>query len=155
MFGDALAVPISAAAAPQGDLAQGRSGAPQFVRNQVTAITLTREWYQAGFEQAPRIADDRWQLKARQSRCEAASSAVTIDGKLDDAAWAGASPAVTLQFLWDSQTGAKQKTQAPVVWGAQAFYVGFDAADVHIIRALRAARGSDVSGRRGGNLHQS
>ena len=30
-------------------------------------LTLTREWYQAGFEQAPGIADDRWQLKARQS----------------------------------------------------------------------------------------
>ena len=30
-------------------------------------MTLTREWYQAGFEQAPGIADDRWQLKARQS----------------------------------------------------------------------------------------
>jgi hypothetical protein len=44
-----------------------------------------------------------------------ASSPVTIDGKLDDAAWAGASPAVTLQFLWDSQTGAKQKTQARVI----------------------------------------
>jgi hypothetical protein len=61
-----------------------------------------------------------------------ASAPVTIDGKLDDAAWAGASPAVTLQFLWDSQTGAKQETRARVVWDAQAFYVGFDADDVDI-----------------------
>ena len=61
-----------------------------------------------------------------------ASSPVTIDGKLDDAAWAGASPAVTLQFLWDSQTGAKQETRARVVWDAQAFYVGFDADDADI-----------------------
>ena len=61
-----------------------------------------------------------------------ASSAITIDGKLDEAAWAGASPAVTLQFLWDSQTGAKQKTYARVVWDAQAFYVGFDADDADI-----------------------
>jgi hypothetical protein len=55
----ALAVPTSAAAQA--------AGAPQFVCNQVTGLTLTREWYQAGFEQAPGIADDRWQLKARQS----------------------------------------------------------------------------------------
>ena len=48
-------MPISAAA-------QG-----QFVCNEVIGLTLTREWYQAGFEQAPGIADDRWQLKARQS----------------------------------------------------------------------------------------
>ncbi|MCM3880319.1 MAG: carbohydrate-binding family 9-like protein [Vicinamibacterales bacterium] len=61
-----------------------------------------------------------------------ASSPPTIDGKLDDAAWAGAAPAVTLQFLWDSQTGAKQETRARVVWDAQAFYVGFDADDVDI-----------------------
>ena len=39
----------------------------QFVCNQVIGLTLTREWCQAGFEQAPGIADDRWQLKARQS----------------------------------------------------------------------------------------
>ncbi len=31
-----------------------------------------------------------------------ASAPLTIDGTLDDAAWAGASPAATLQFLWDS-----------------------------------------------------
>src|SRR6185436_16869044 len=61
-----------------------------------------------------------------------ASSAITIDGKVDEAAWAGASPAVTLQFLWDSQTGAKQETRARVVWDAQAFYVGFDADDADI-----------------------
>ena len=61
-----------------------------------------------------------------------ASSAITIDGKLDEAAWAGASPAVTLQFLWDSQTGAKQKTSARVVWDAQALYVGFEADDADI-----------------------
>jgi hypothetical protein len=61
-----------------------------------------------------------------------ASAPITIDGNLDDAAWAGASPAVTLQFLWDSQTGAKQETRARVVWDAQAFYVAFDAADADI-----------------------
>jgi len=67
MFAGALAIPISAAAEAAGDLAQVRSGEPQFVCNQVTAMTLTREWYDAGFEQSGGRADDRWQLKARQS----------------------------------------------------------------------------------------
>ena len=57
---------ISDAAQAAGNAAQGRT-APQFVCNQVIGLTLTREWYQEGFEQAPGIADDRWQLKARQS----------------------------------------------------------------------------------------
>jgi hypothetical protein len=30
-------------------------------------MTLTREWYNAGFEQAPGIVDARWQMKAKQS----------------------------------------------------------------------------------------
>jgi hypothetical protein len=60
------------------------------------------------------------------------ASPVTIDGKLDDAAWTKASPPVTLQFLWDSQTGAKQKTAARVVWDAQALYIGYDADDADI-----------------------
>ena len=36
---------------------------------------------------------------------------ITIDGKPDEPAWLAA-PAVTLQFLWDSQTGAKQMTRS-------------------------------------------
>lgn len=35
-----------------------------FVCNQVTAMTLTREWYDAGFETF--VAANRWQLKARE-----------------------------------------------------------------------------------------
>jgi hypothetical protein len=45
---------------------QGQRATPRFVCNQVTAMTLTREWFQAGFETTPGIADDRWQLKARE-----------------------------------------------------------------------------------------
>jgi hypothetical protein len=48
-----------------------------------------------------------------------ASAPVTVDGRLDEAAWAAA-PAVTLQFLWESQTGAKQMTRARLLWDAQA-----------------------------------
>ena len=61
-----------------------------------------------------------------------ASSPVTIDGKLDEPAWGGAPEPVTLQFLWESQTGAKQKTYARLLWDAQALYVGFDAEDADI-----------------------
>src|SRR5436853_583627 len=37
-----------------------------FVCNQVTAMTLTREWFEAGFQTNPGIIDARWQLKARE-----------------------------------------------------------------------------------------
>src|SRR5262245_17632174 len=39
-------------------------GPTGFVCSQVTAMTLTREWYDAGFESF--VAGDRWQLKARE-----------------------------------------------------------------------------------------
>ena len=61
-----------------------------------------------------------------------AASPITIDGKLDDPAWSRASPPVALQFLWESQTGAKQKTAARLLWDAQALYVAFDADDADI-----------------------
>src|SRR5262252_603696 len=46
----------------------GTGGAPPttFVCNQVTAMTLTREWFEAGFQTNPGIVDARWQLKARE-----------------------------------------------------------------------------------------
>ena len=59
------------------------------------------------------------------------SAPLTIDGKLDEPAWAAA-PVATLQFLWESQTGAKQMTRARLLWDAQALYVGFDADDADI-----------------------
>ena len=59
------------------------------------------------------------------------SAPLTIDGKLDEKEWA-ATPGVSLQFLWESQTGAKQTTRARLLWDAQALYVGFDADDVDI-----------------------
>ena len=39
---------------------------------------------------------------------------------------------MALQFLWESQTGAKQMTRARLLWDTQALYVGFDADDVDI-----------------------
>ena len=60
-----------------------------------------------------------------------ASGPVVIDGTLDDAAWQQV-PAVTLQFLWESQTGPKQATRARLLWDTEALYVGFDADDADI-----------------------
>ena len=60
-----------------------------------------------------------------------AAAPLTIDGRLDEAAWAMTS-AITLQFLWESQTGPKQMTRARLLWDAQALYVGFDADDTDI-----------------------
>ena len=61
-----------------------------------------------------------------------ATGPITVDGRLDEAAWASASAPVTLQFLWETQTGAKQKTSARVLWDAQALYLGYDADDADI-----------------------
>jgi hypothetical protein len=60
-----------------------------------------------------------------------AAAPPAVDGRLDEAAWASA-PAVTLQFLWASQTGPKQATRARLLWDAQALYVGFDVDDADI-----------------------
>src|SRR5678816_2619703 len=61
-----------------------------------------------------------------------AKSPIVIDGKLDDKAWESASPAVSLQFLWDSQTGAKQKTAVRMLWDDQNLYVAYDLEDTDI-----------------------
>jgi hypothetical protein len=60
-----------------------------------------------------------------------APAPLTIDGKLTEVAWT-TTPAMTLQFLWESQTGPKQMTRARLLWDAQALYVGFDADDTDI-----------------------
>jgi len=60
-----------------------------------------------------------------------APAPLTIDGRLNEPAWAATS-AMTLQFLWESQTGPKQMTRARLLWDAQALYVGFDADDTDI-----------------------
>lgn len=67
-----------------------------------------------------------------------ASGRITIDGKLDDAAWQAA-PAIELIFPWESQTGAKQKTTARLLWSDEYLYVGYDCEDTDIV-ALRTER---------------
>ena len=61
-----------------------------------------------------------------------ATSAPVIDGQLDEKVWEAASPAVTLQFLWESQTGAKQKTFVRMLWDDQNLYLAYDCEDADI-----------------------
>jgi hypothetical protein len=61
-----------------------------------------------------------------------ATAPITVDGKLDEPAWTNASARLTLQFLWENQTGSKQKTYARVVWNAQALYLGYEVEDTDI-----------------------
>lgn len=61
-----------------------------------------------------------------------APSPIAIDGTLDDSAWAAATAPLTLQFLWDAQTGAKQATLVRLLWDADALYVGYEVEDADI-----------------------
>ncbi len=61
-----------------------------------------------------------------------ADSRITVDGKLDDAAWKNANT-IVFQFPWDEQTGVKQKTVARLLWDDDYLYVGYDCQDVDII----------------------
>jgi hypothetical protein len=60
-----------------------------------------------------------------------ATQPIVVDGQLNDAAWRDAEP-LTLQFPWDQQTGAKQKTVVRLLWDDQYLYVGYDCQDTDI-----------------------
>ncbi len=49
-----------------GGSAGATSTPTSFTCNQIIGLTLTREWFQAGFESDAGIIDGRWQLKARE-----------------------------------------------------------------------------------------
>lgn len=61
-----------------------------------------------------------------------AASAITVDGKLDEAAWEAA---VRLEFVfpWEKQTGAKETTVARLLWDDRALYVAYECEDADII----------------------
>jgi hypothetical protein len=61
-----------------------------------------------------------------------AASPIVIDGVLDDAAWASASPAAELHGLWDSQTGPRQATRARLLWDDNYLYLAYDVDDIDI-----------------------
>ncbi|MFN9296722.1 MAG: sugar-binding protein, partial [Acidobacteriota bacterium] len=50
-----------------------------------------------------------------------AANPLSIDGKLNDSAWAQAE-AVTFQCPWPNQTGAKQKTTVRLLWDDKYLY---------------------------------
>ncbi len=64
-----------------------------------------------------------------------AASRIIVDGRLDDAAWRGA-PTLELQFPWDRQTGAKQKTLVRLLWDAENLYVGYACDDADVVAHL-------------------
>lgn len=60
-----------------------------------------------------------------------APSALIIDGKPDDKAWAAAGR-LELIFPWEAQTGAKQKTTARLLWDDDNLYVSYECDDADI-----------------------
>src|SRR5690606_10614670 len=65
-----------------------------------------------------------------------ATGPIVIDGRVDDAAWASASAPVSLQFLWDNQTGPKQPTLVRLLWDDEYLYVAYEAEDVDVTATL-------------------
>jgi hypothetical protein len=61
-----------------------------------------------------------------------ATSRVTVDGRLDDAAWRGI-PTVELLFPWAEQTGLKQKTTVRLLWDADYLYAAFQCDDADVV----------------------
>jgi len=61
-----------------------------------------------------------------------AGSAVNVDGIVDDKAWAAAEK-IEFLFPWDSQTGAKQKTIARLLWDDDYLYVSYECEDADIV----------------------
>lgn len=75
------------------------------------------------------ISDNSEELPVYEAR--RAVGRIQIDGKLDDADWTTAN-AVTLNFPWESQTGAKQKTVVRILWDDANLYVSYDCEDEEI-----------------------
>jgi len=66
-----------------------------------------------------------------QIEVKRAASRITVDGKLDEAAWREAA-SVEFQFPWE-QPGAKQKTEVRLLWDDEALYLGYDCDDSDIV----------------------
>lgn len=55
-----------------------------------------------------------------------------IDGRLEEAEWKAAAT-LTLQFPWDEQTGARQKTTVRMLWNDTTLFVGYECEDADIV----------------------
>lgn len=56
---------------------------------------------------------------------------IIIDGHLNETAWENAG-SITLQFPWNQQTGAKQTTNAQLLWDDEYLYVAYECLDKDI-----------------------
>jgi hypothetical protein len=61
------------------------------------------------------------------------SAPIVIDGKVDAKEWAAASAPMEFIFPWESQTGAKQKTLARLLWDDENLYVAYECEDTDIV----------------------
>lgn len=61
-----------------------------------------------------------------------ASSRIVVDGDASEAAWKAA-PSLALQFPWDQQTGAKQKTTVRMLWSSEFLYLFYDCEDTDVV----------------------
>ena len=61
-----------------------------------------------------------------------ATGRIVIDGKPDEKAWQAA-PAIEFIFPWESQTGAKQKTTARLLWDDDHLYIAYECEDTDIV----------------------
>lgn len=65
-----------------------------------------------------------------------ATTPIVVDGRIDEDAWKAASPPVSLQFLWDEQTGPKQETLVRLLWDDDYLYVAYEADDRDLVSTL-------------------
>jgi len=61
-----------------------------------------------------------------------ATSRITVDGVMDEAAWESASSPAMLRALWEEQTGPRQATAARILWDDDYLYVGYEVEDTDI-----------------------
>ena len=73
-----------------------------------------------------------------------ASSEINVDGKIDEDAWAAASPTETFRFTWLAEgDGPRQRTTAKLLWDDDHLYVAIECEDDDVL-AKRVERDSDV-----------
>jgi hypothetical protein len=73
-----------------------------------------------------------WAQSTPTYQVQRASRPIVVDGKLDDPAWKAAGT-IEFQFPWSTQTGAKQKTIARLLWDDNYLYAGYDCEDTDIV----------------------
>lgn len=95
----------------------------QAMKDTIIRIGLPLLLGYSAFGQAP--AKPRYEVHRRAGPME-------IDGKIDPKEWSAASLAMEFIFPWDTQTGAKQKTHARLLWDDEYLYVAYECEDTDI-----------------------